>query len=38
MDTTTYKAKIKKQAEEITDTVKSAIDACPVGAITIEEN
>lgn len=38
MDTTTYKAKIKKQAEEITDTIKSAIDACPVGAITIEEN
>ncbi len=38
MDTTTYKAKIKKQTEEITDTIKSAIDACPVGAITIEEN
>jgi len=38
MDTATYKAKIKKQAEEITDTIKSAIDACPVGAITIEEN
>lgn len=38
MDTTTYKAKIKKQTEEITDTLKSAIDACPVGAINIEEN
>jgi len=38
MDATTYKAKIKKQTEEITDVIKSAIDACPVGAITIEEN
>jgi len=38
MDTTTYKAKIKKQTEEITDTTKSAIEACPVGAITIEKN
>ena len=38
MDTTTYKAKIKKQPEEITDAIKSAIEACPVGAITIEQN
>ena len=38
MDTTIYKAKIKKQPETITDNVKSAIEACPVGAITIEEN
>jgi ferredoxin len=38
MDTTTYKAKIKKQPESITDAVKSAVDACPVSAITIEEN
>ncbi len=36
MDTTTYKAKVKKQPEEITDNIKSAIEACPVGAITIE--
>jgi ferredoxin len=36
MDTTTYKAKVKKQPEEITDSIKSAIEACPVGAITIE--
>jgi ferredoxin len=37
MDTTTYKAKVKKQPEEITDNIKSAVDACPVGAITIEK-
>ena len=36
MNTTTYKAKVKKQPEEITDSIKSAIEACPVGAITIE--
>jgi len=38
MDTTIYKAKVKKQPETITDEVKSAVEACPVGAITIEEN
>ena len=38
MDTAIYKAKIKKQPTEITDNIKSAVDACPVGAITIEEN
>ena len=38
MDTTIYKAKIKKQPEEITDSVKSAVEACPVGAITIDKN
>ena len=38
MDTSTYKAKVKKQPETITDNVKSAIEACPVAAITIEEN
>lgn len=38
MDTTIYKAKVKKQPEEITDTIKSAIEACPVSAITIEQN
>jgi ferredoxin len=37
MDTTTYKAKVKKQPAEITDNIKSTIDACPVGAITIEK-
>lgn len=38
MDLEIYKAKIKKQPEEINDTVKSAVEACPVGAITIEQN
>jgi len=38
MDITIYKAKVKKQPETITDEVKSAVEACPVGAITIEEN
>jgi ferredoxin len=38
MDITTYKAKVKKQPETITDTTKSAVEACPVGAITIEQN
>lgn len=38
MDTSIYKAKIKKQPGEITDAVKSAVEACPVGAITIEQN
>ena len=37
MDTNIYKAKVKKQPETITDAVKSAIEACPVGAITIEQ-
>jgi ferredoxin len=38
MDTSIYKAKVKKQPEKITDNIKSAIEACPVGAITIEQN
>jgi ferredoxin len=39
MDTTTYKAKVKKQPETITENVKTAISACPVTAISIvEEN
>lgn len=37
MDTTIYKAKVKKQPEEITDVIKSAVEACPVTAITIEK-
>jgi len=37
MDTTIYKAKVKKQPEIVTDVIKSAIEACPVGAITIEQ-
>jgi ferredoxin len=39
MDTTTYKAKVKKQPETITENVKTAISSCPVAAISIiEEN
>ena len=37
MDTEIYKAKIKQQPTEITDAIKSAVTACPVGAISIEE-
>lgn len=37
MDETTYKAKVKKQPEDDNDQgVKTAIDSCPVGAITLE--
>lgn len=39
MDVSTYKAKVKKQPETITENVKTAISSCPVGAISIvEEN
>jgi len=39
MDTTIYKAKVKKQPEVITETIKTAVSSCPVGAISIvEEN
>jgi len=37
MDTTIYKAKIKAQPTEITESVQNAISSCPVGAISIEE-
>jgi ferredoxin len=37
MDTTTYKAKIKAQPANIDDATQSAIDSCPVGAISVEE-
>lgn len=38
MDTTTYKAKVKKQPATVTDNVKTAITSCPVGAISLSEN
>jgi len=38
MDTTSYKAKVKKQPETITETVKTAVTSCPVGAISIVED
>lgn len=37
MDETSFKAKVKNQPGKITDTVKSAIDSCPVGAISAVE-
>jgi len=37
MDTTTYKAKVKKQPEKITDAIQNAISSCPVEAISIQE-
>lgn len=37
MDTNIYKAKVKKQPEEITDTIQNAVNSCPVGAISITE-
>jgi len=37
MDTTIYKAKVKAQPKEITAATQTAIDSCPVGAISIQE-
>lgn len=37
MDTTIYKAKVKAQPATITPATQTAVDSCPVGAITIEE-
>ena len=37
MDTTIYKAKVKKQPEKITDAIQNAVSSCPVGAISIED-
>lgn len=37
MDTTIYKAKIKAQPTEIDQATQTAIDSCPVGAISITE-
>lgn len=38
MDTEIYKAKIKQQPNEITDAIKAAVAACPVRAISINED
>lgn len=37
MDTATYKAKVKKQPETISESTQSAISSCPVGAISTSE-
>ena len=38
MDQQSYKAKVKKQPETITENVKTAVISCPVGAISIIES
>jgi ferredoxin len=38
LDTTTFKARVKKQPETITDKINSAVSSCPTNAISIEEN
>lgn len=35
LDGETYKAKVIKQPETITDEVKTVVDSCPVAAISI---
>lgn len=38
MDQSIYKAKVKQQPTEINETIQTAIDSCPVSAIsTVEE-
>jgi ferredoxin len=37
LDQTIYKAKIKQQPTEITETIQTAVDSCPVSAISIVE-
>ena len=36
LDQKTYKAKVKKQPDQITDDIQQAIDSCPVGAIRLQ--
>lgn len=36
MDTTTYKAKVKSQPKTVDEATQSAIDSCPVQAISVE--
>jgi ferredoxin len=38
MNTSTYKAQVKKQPETVTEAVKTAISSCPVGAISVVED
>ena len=37
LDTTSYKAKVKKQPEVINDKIESAVSSCPISAISIVE-
>lgn len=36
MDTTIYKAKVKSQPKTVDEATQSAIDSCPVQAISVE--
>ena len=36
LDSTTYKAKVKKQPDTITQEIKDTIDSCPVSAIRLQ--
>ena len=38
LDTTSYKAKVKRQPEVIDDKIESAVSSCPVNAISIVED
>lgn len=35
LDTTDYKAKVKQQPSEISEKTSTAVDSCPVGAISL---
>ena len=35
LDTSEYKAIVKKQPAEVSDKLTSAVDSCPVGAISL---
>lgn len=37
LNQTTFKAQVKKQPDTINDKVQTAIDSCPVGAISVVE-
>ncbi len=37
LDQSDYKAKVKRQPEEIEEIHQTAVDSCPVGAISIVE-
>jgi ferredoxin len=37
LDTTTYKANVKKQPDTINEKITTAVSSCPVGAISVVE-
>lgn len=38
IDSEISKAKVRKQPKEITESIKSIVESCPVSAIVIEKN